>query len=622
MKKSILALTIIAAIAGCTTSIPSSHQESAPQLSTKQTLSAAAINSMIEKHTLAYVLQQPALATSLNLSNDYVAHYNQQLPDYSPMGMKTLQNTMKKAAVALENVELARLPADSKLHLQVNQVIDNYYAGSQQFDAGYIDTWGGHLPYIVSQIAGPLIDIPKILENQQPVTNLAQANDYIIRLEALAAMVEQVREKVAYDANNGVVLPKKLFPNTLKFLNAFVAPQVDEHSLMTSFKRKLAQASIGDDRAVKALMLRAHNVVSQQIYPAYQDVNDLMSSLREKAPVGDGIWAQPNGSEFYQHEIKFLGDSDLCAAQIHEIGLSEVKRISDEMDALLGSQGLTTGSVGERMVALAEDPTQLFADSDEGRQELLDYLNQEIDTIMEKAPQLFATMPTIGVEVKRIPKVTEAGAPGGFYTPPTLDGSRKGEFSINLRNMKEVPKFSLKTLTYHEAAPGHHFQIALNMEQTDIGLMRQNAPFNGFVEGWALYSELVALEMGMYEGDVWGNLGRLQAELYRAVRLVVDTGLHYKKWTREEAIDYFHTTTGTGLSDVTSEIERYMAWPGQALGYKLGMLKFVELRQTAERELGDKFDIKAFHDLILLKGARPMSVVESDVMTWIELIQK
>ena len=622
MKKSILALTVIAAIAGCTTSTPSSNQEPESQLATKQSLNAAAVNAIIEEHTLAYVMQQPALATSLNLSNDYVAHYNQQLPDYSPEGMKKLQNTMKKAALALENIELVGLPADSKLHLQVNQVIDNYYAGSQNFDAGYIDTWGGHLPFIVSQIAGPLIDIPKILENQQPVTNLAQANDYITRLEALAVMVEQVREKVAYDASKGIILPKKLFPNTLKFLNAFVSPKVDKHSLMTSFESKLAQASIGDERMVKGLMLPAHNVVSQQIYPAYQNVNELMVSLRNKAPVGDGIWAQPNGSEFYQHEITFLGDSDLTAAQIHDIGLSEVKRISDEMDKLLQSQGLTTGSVGERMVALAEDPTQLFADSDEGRQELLDYLNQEIDTIMEKAPQLFATMPTIGVEVKRIPKVIEAGAPGGFYTPPTLDGSRKGEFSINLRNMKEVPKFSLKTLTYHEAAPGHHFQIALNMEQTDIGLMRQNAPFNGFVEGWALYSELVALEMGMYEGDVWGNLGRLQAELYRAVRLVVDTGLHYKKWTREEAIDYFHTTTGTGLSDVTSEIERYMAWPGQALGYKLGMLKFVELRQTAERELGDKFDIKAFHDLILLKGARPMSVVESDVMTWIESVKK
>lgn len=617
MKKSILSLAVLAVLAGCSANQVTTESNK-PVVAAKQRVSATVANALVEKHTLAYSLQQPALATSLNLSNDYVPNYNQQLPDYSPQGMKKLQKTMRNAALELADIELASLPDDTKLHLQVNQVIDNYYAGSSEFDAGYIDTWGGHLPFIVSQIAGPLIDIPKVLENQQKITNLAQANDYIKRLEALAVMVEQVHEKVAYDASKGVILPQKLFPNTLKFLNAFVAPHVDKHALITSFQAKLKKASIGDERVVKGLMLRAHNVVSQQVYPAYQRVTDLMLSLRDKAPVGDGIWAQPNGSEFYLHEVQFLGDSELTPEKIHQIGLGEVKRISDEMDQLLRSQGRTQGSVGERMVALASDPQQLFADTDEGRQALLDYLNQEIDTIMAKAPQVFATMPTIGVEVKRIPPVIEAGAPGGFYTPPTLDGSRKGEFSINLRNMKEVPKFGLKTLTYHEAAPGHHFQIALNMEQKDIGLMRKNAPFNAFVEGWALYSELVALEMGMYEGDVWGNLGRLQAELYRAVRLVVDTGLHYKKWTREEAIDYFHTTTGTGLSDVTSEIERYMAWPGQALGYKLGMLKFVELRQTAERELGDKFDVKGFHDLILLKGARPMSIVESDVMAWID----
>lgn len=183
--------------------------------------------------------------------------------------------------------------------------------------------------------------------------------------------------------------------------------------------------------------------------------------------------------------------------------------------------------------------------------------------------------------------------------------------------MSAVPKFSLKTLTYHEAVPGHHFQIALNMAQQDIGLLRQNAPFNAYVEGWALYSELVATEMGMYENDPFGDLGRLQAELYRAVRLVVDTGLHRKKWTREQAIEYFHMTTGTSMTDVVAEVERYMAWPGQALGYKLGMLQFVELRKLATQALGDKFDIKAFHDLVLLPGARPMSVVREDVMAWI-----
>ena len=202
--------------------------------------------------------------------------------------------------------------------------------------------------------------------------------------------------------------------------------------------------------------------------------------------------------------------------------------------------------------------------------------------------------------------------------PPALDGSRPGVYSINLKDMKAQPSFSLKTLTYHEAVPGQHFQISLNMAQTDIGIMRQNGQFNAFTEGWALYSELVAYEMGMYENDPWGNLGRLQAEVYRAARLVVDTGLHHKRWTREQAIDYFHKTTGTAMSDVKSAIERYMAWPGQALGYKLGMLKIVELRDWAKAELKESFDIKAFHDLVLLPGARPLTVLEQDVKRWVK----
>jgi len=617
MKKSLISLLVVGLMSGCAGPNNQSPVVVEKPVSEKIQLDRAGLNLLIEQHTKTFTKLQPALSTSLSLSKDFVGNYNRLLPDYSPQGMKTLQQSMRIAATALANVQQSGLTVDDKLHLQVNQVIDNYYAGASEFDGGYIDTWGGHLPFIVSQIAGPLIDIPKVLQDQQQINSLQDAQDYLARLQAFAVMVDQVKEKVASDAKNGIILPQKLFPKTLKFLHDFVAPSASQHSLVTSMAARLASSNITDKRQIKTLLIQAENIIETMIYPAYKRVTALMTKLETQAPSGDGIWAQPGGDKFYQHEIQYLGDSTLTPQQIHEIGLSEVKRIGSQMNEILNENGKTQGSVGQRMVALASDPQFLFADSPAGRAELLAYLNQEIDTVMAKAPQLFATMPTMGVTVKRIPKVIEAGAPGGFYTPPALDGSRAGEFSINLRDMTEVPRFSLKTLTYHEAAPGHHFQIALNMEQQGIGLMRQNAQFNAYVEGWALYSELVAMEMGMYEGDSWGNLGRLQAELYRAVRLVVDTGLHYKKWTREQAISYFHTTTGTGLSDVTSEIERYMAWPGQALGYKIGMLKFVELRQTARAALGDKFDIKVFHDLILLKGGRPLSIVEADVNAWI-----
>lgn len=614
MKKTLLALTVIAAISGCAQQKTADHNSNAPQ---QVTLDRQGLDLLIGEHTKSFVATQPTLATSLGLSKQQAGDFARKLPDYSPYGMAQLQRTMQNAAQALTKVNLEALSPNDKLHTQVNLEIDRYYAGFPSFEAGYIDTWGGHLPYVVSQISGPLMNVPTVLQDQQVVKTAQDAQDYLARLEALAVMADQVYAKVKSDADNGIVLPKNLFPKTMTFLNGFVAPQAKSHSLVSALAGKLKSSEVTDPREVKTLLVTASNIVDQEVYPAYQRVIKLMQSLEAKAPSGDGIWAQPNGSDFYQHAIKYLADSDLSAEQIHQVGLDEVARISGQMDEILTANGRTDGSVGKRMVELAKDPQFLFADSDEGRSQLLNFLNQEIETIMVKAPELFATMPKTGVMVKRIPQVIEAGAPGGYYMPPALDGSREGEFAINLRDMTEVPKFSLKTLTYHEAVPGHHFQVALNMEQTEIGLMRQNAPFNAYVEGWALYSELVAMEMGMYKDDEWGNLGRLQAELYRAVRLVVDTGLHHKRWTRQQAIDYFHNTTGTGLSDVTSEVERYMAWPGQALGYKLGMLKFVELRQTARDALGEKFDAKVFHDLILLKGARPMALVESDIEAWI-----
>jgi uncharacterized protein (DUF885 family) len=231
--------------------------------------------------------------------------------------------------------------------------------------------------------------------------------------------------------------------------------------------------------------------------------------------------------------------------------------------------------------------------------------------------ELFKTKPPYNVEVRAFPVEIQDSAPGGQYTPPSVDGSKPGVYWINLRDMKANPKFSLKTLTYHEAKPGHHWQMALNMAQEDLPFLRRIAPYNAYVEGWGLYSEKVAEEMGLYENDPFGNLGRLQAELFRAVRLVVDTGLHHKRWTREQSIRYMIEITGTAESEVVAEIERYMAWPGQALGYKLGMLKILELREKAKAQLGKHFELAEFHDLVLLGGAVPMKVLESRVNNWI-----
>jgi uncharacterized protein (DUF885 family) len=571
----------------------------------------------VEAFASNFIAHQPAMATSLNLSKEVGGDFQRRLPDYSSEGMQAFQRQMQAAAARLDAIETQSLTDKDLRHIEVNAVIARYYAGSANFDAGYIDTWAGHLPYIVNQINGPLIDIPAVLGDQQAVTSLAEAEDYLARLDALALMVTRVKAKVAADAQKGVILPQALFPNTLKFLTNFVAGPAAEHSLVTSLADKLDKIAGLEAAQKQALLQQASNKVDASIYPAYRDMWQFMHSLQDKAPQDVGIWAQPNGEAFYRHGIAYLADSSLSADAIHQLGLDEVTRITAQMDTILKANGYGEGSVGERLVALGEEPRFRYENSDAGRQLLLDDLSAEIAIIMEKAPQLFSTLPPQRVVVKRVPIETEAGASGGSYVAPALDGSRAGVFFINLKDMDSIAKYGLKTLTYHEAVPGHHFQIALNMQQTDIGLMRQNSSFNAFIEGWALYAEQVAFEMGMYEQDPFGNLGRLKAEAYRAARLVVDTGLHHKKWSRQQAISYFAEATGSTEAEVASAIDRYIAWPGQALGYKLGMLKLLELREKARVALGDKFDIRAFHDLMLLPGARPMGIVEADVKRWI-----
>lgn len=585
----------------------------------QQKAAEAALSETADTYTTIFLDQYPTLSTMLAIPPEQAGgSYNERLPDYSVAGMERTQNSMAQASAALKNIDAAALSDDDRMHQQILINIFDYFTGDRTFPAGYIDTWGGHLPYIINQITGPLIDVPKMMQVQQAVESEKDAQDYLQRLQKMGAFVDGVVAKYRADEEKGIVLPKKLRPKTLAYLNGFLAVEPEEHGLVTAFSDKLDKLSELDESARNTMVEQAAEYVATVVYPAFNRARDAVLESENKAGNSDGIWAQPGGESFYLHEIKYLADSTLSPEEIHQLGLSEVERISGQMDTLLKANGYTDGTVGERMLMLADIPGQLYDATDEGRRALLDYLNDEVKAVMDKAPEFYGTLPTQAVEVDRIPPVSEAGEAGGFYSPGSLDGTRPGIYWINLRDMEAVPKFSLKTLTYHEAVPGHHFQIALNMAQTDIGLMRQNAPYNAFVEGWALYSEYVAAEyMDMYKDDALGDLGRLQAELYRAVRLVVDTGMHFKHWTREQAIDYFHNTTGTPLSDVVPEVERYMAMPGQALGYKLGMLEFVALEKQARDALGEQFDIRQFHDVLLLPGARPMAMVRKEVENWI-----
>ncbi len=566
------------------------------------------------------VFKQRALsATMLGLSEAEVGQYsNNKLEDFRPQNEAKLRQQLLALSKTIDEYPL-NTKADSVVtNQQVMKGLTRYFAGNSNFSIGYIDTWMGLSPFIVNQINGPLIDIPRIMQNDQPITNKKQALDYIHRLGQFDKLIASIIEKQAFDAAQNWLPPKVTLQGAVNYLNGFTKGPEEQHVFVTVFTEKLNKISGLTVEKKQELISQVVDNVTNIVYPAFKDITKATEQLFAKGRDESGIWAQPNGAAYYQDAIKQLGDSELTASEIHQIGLGEVQRISSEMDSILREQGYEQGRVGERMVALNEEARFLYEDSDDGRAELLSDINGYITEITSKMAPVFKSTPKYAVEVKSFPVEIQDGAPGGQYTSPAVDGSKPGVYWINLRDMKANPKYSLKTLTYHEANPGHHWQIALNMGQESMPFLRRIAPFNAYTEGWALYSEQVAYELGLYEDDPFGNLGRLQAELFRAVRLVVDTGLHEKRWTREQAINYMITKTGSAESDMISEVERYMAWPGQALGYKLGMIKILSLRDKAKRVLADDFDLNEFHDVILLGGSVPMAVLEHNINKWLE----
>ena len=618
MRLSFLALTISSLlVAGCNDA-PKQAELVSPTTTAAAAIPKAQSAAQLYQQATQILFQARALnASALGLSEEVVGKaFNTELENYSAEAEAQLRQQLN-AVIS----QLAALPVPADAVEAENQAvmlnIMQYYAGSNELPHGYIDSWMGHSAFVVNQINGPTIDMAGALQNSHPIANEQDAKNYLSRLEKFGTALKAVEQGFTSDAEAGWIAPKILLEKALAILDGYAGGEVTEHVLYKDFAKKLDTLKDLSAEAKQQYLTSAAVLVEQQVQAGYQQLAAAVRTQLPKARTESGIWAQPGGDKFYAYSVKQLGDTDLTPEQIHQIGLDEVARISQEMDSILQAQGYKEGSVGARMTALNNEKRFLYEDSDAGRQQVLDDLNKYIAEINLRMPEQFATKPPYPVEVRRIPVEIQDSAAGGQYSSPAMDGSKPGIYWINLRDIKANAKFDLKTLTYHEANPGHHWQVALNLAQEHLPLLRRVAPYNSYVEGWALYSELVAKEMGMYKDDPFGDLGRLKAELFRSVRLVVDTGLHAKKWTREQAISYMAETTGTTESDVVSEIERYMAWPGQALGYKLGMLKIVELRSYAKEQLGDKFDIKAFHDLVLLGGAVPMSVLDSKVKNWV-----
>ncbi|WP_185962548.1 DUF885 domain-containing protein [Thalassomonas sp. M1454] len=559
---------------------------------------------------------RPQLASQVAAKQSAVGHYYfNKLDNYDSADDLLFRNFMAAKSQQMLEHEASddMLTEDNRLILAN---IYSYYAGKKDFPVGFIDSYFGHQPFIINQINGPLIDSISVLINNHKIENVKDAKDFIERLNAFVVQTKQVHEKFIADASNGWVPPLAILNSAHSYVSNYTQINIDKNSLVSHFQDNVSNIAGIDLAEQKQLSSDVKHIVGNDLYPSFNRIADTLTAYKDKAAKGDGIWAQPDGDKFYQYAIKTHGDSNLSAQEIHQLGLAEVARISADMDSILSQLGYEHGSVAKRMNALAKEVRFSYEDSKQGKEQLIADLNQQIADINKVIGSQFKTPIPYDVTVKAFPKEVEETSAGGQYSPPNLDGSKPGVFWINLREMSSITKFDMPTLTFHETNPGHHWQISLNMAQ-QFPLLRKLAPYNAYVEGWALYSEQVAYEMGMYKKDPYGNLGRLKAELFRAARLVVDSGLHHKRWSREQAIQYMMDVTGNSHVEVKAEIERYMVWPGQALGYKLGMLKILELREQSKKLLKDKFDIGEFHDVVLLNGAMPLTLLEQKVNEWI-----
>lgn len=470
----------------------------------------------------------------------------------------------------------------------------------------------------VNQMFGIQSGLPNFMAQIHQIKDQRDAENYIARLRQFRRKFDQTLEQLAKRDELGIVPPEFLVTKVLKQMRDFVEAGVDANVLVTSFVEKLGKIPEAEmDQATRdRLLAEVKAVVESDVFPAYGKLIAHFEGLAPRALRNDGAWAMPDGKAYYEHQVRSNTTTDMSAEEIHTLGLAEVARIGAEMDEILRGQGLVEGSVGARVRQLAESPEQLYPDTVEGRNAILKDYMRIISEINRGIDDWFAVKPKASVQVLRVPEFSQLTAPGAYYEAPALDGSRPGTFFANLRDVGEIPKFGMRTLAYHEAVPGHHFQIAIAQELKGLPIFRRMLPFTAYAEGWALYSERVAWEAG-FQKDPLDNLGRLQAEQFRAVRLVVDTGMHAKGWTREQAIEYMILHTGMGRGEVTAEIERYLVWPGQALAYKVGMEKMLELRQRARDALGEDFDIREFHDVVLKNGSMPLAILERVVDDWI-----
>lgn len=546
--------------------------------------------------------RSPMFVTSLGLDKGARADAKSQLDDNSKSGMMKDLAATQAAIKELEGFKGANLSDAQRLNLDVIL----YSLGQQTIAPGTFGLNSVQRPYRIFQQGGSYFRVPDFLNTAHTINDSADCDAYVSRLDAFARNLRTDTALQRDEAARGYLAPGWSLDLTIGQLKKLRGQPAAQSSVVQSLVKRAAAKGISGDWQAQAT-----GIVDKAIYPALDEQIAAIESLKGKTAAGDGVWRTPRGDEIYAAALKQATTTDLSADQIHAMGLEQVADISAQLDGILKGAGYDSGTVGERLAKLNVEPSQLYADSAEGRAALLAQLNRDVDAMKAKLPQAFATIPDTKLEIRAVPVEIQDGASNGYYNRAALDGSRPAIYFINLKDVGDWPKYGLPALTYHEGVPGHHLQISTAQTAGDIPMLRKTAFMSAYTEGWALYAEQLADELGGYATPL-DRAGYLQSFLFRAARLVVDTGIHAKQWSREKATDYMVEKTGFARPRCQREVERYCTQPGQATSYKVGHGVWTKARAAAQAELGNAFDIKQFH-AILEEGAMPLSMLEQRV---------
>jgi uncharacterized protein (DUF885 family) len=559
---------------------------------------------------LKLTFDNPELLTYVGMLEKFGLHgHNARLADASDAAEVRLFRKVKRALRLLRSYRRDR---QSPSTLLSTDILD-YFLEDQLRGEPF-----RHHNYPLNQMFGIQSELPNFMMTVHPLVSKLEARNYVRRLRKFGIKFDQVLEGLKIRQEEGVIPPRFVIRRVLDEMTAFTGKPARENPLYTVFKDKVSALKINDPEKEK-LLAAVETEIQRTVYPAYRKFIAYFTGLEGDAATDDGAWKLPDGEAYYAYCLRSHTTTDLTPAQVHEIGLREVGRIEGEMKTILEAQGYHDVKDAPRKLAeFGQEERFLYPNTDEGRAAALAEYRRILDEMDASLDRFFAVRPKSSLKVERLPEFREKTSPGAYYQQGDLSGSRPGVFYANLRDMKEVQKFGMKWLSYHEGIPGHHFQISIAQELRGLPLFRRFLPFTAYIEGWALYAEKLAHEQGFYKDDPYGELGCLDAELMRAVRLVVDTGIHYKHWTREQAIEYMEAHTASAHESVVSEIERYIVWPGQACAYKVGEIKIVELRQKAKKALGEKFDLRRFHDIVLKNGPMPLVLLERVVDDYIK----